>query len=496
MPNLAENKILATYNDREGALMSEALVSEHKISFGQKTAYGFGMLANQLFAAALGVFMVVLVVGLGMDPLLAGLLGALPRIFDALTDPVMGYISDHTYSKWGRRRPYIFIGSIITGLSFIFMWQIDPANSHTFTFWYFLLWSLTFYFGYTVFATPYIALGYEMSDDFNERTRLMATAQLIGQFAWVIAPWSWVIIYNPSLFENAPAGARYLAVWVGLGCMLIAMIPAFICKQKVIPIEEQKRINFQDLKGELVSFVNGIKTTFKCKPFLKLCAVTFLIFNGFQTIAGFGWYIIVFYLFKGDMGAAGTWPTWFGTVSALFTIFLVIPIVTLISEKIGKKGAFIVSTFISIVGYAMKWWCFDPSNPYLMFLPLPFLAFGIGGLFTLMMSMTADVCDLDELQNGERREGVFGAVYWWMVKLGQAIAILFSGIILKVVGFKQGQAEQLHSTIIGLRIADIVIPIIGALIAIAVIWSYSVSEKRANEIRDELEKRRGKAQLQ
>ena len=112
-----------------------------------------------------------------------------------------------------------------------------------------------------------------------------------------------------------------------------------------------------------------------------------------------------------------------------------------------------------------------------------------------MMSMTADVCDLDELKNGERREGVFGAVYWWMVKLGQALAIFFSGLVLKGVGFQQGQAEQLKSTIIGLRIADIVIPVVGALIAIAVIWSYSLSEKKANEIRNELEKRRGKSQL-
>lgn len=472
-----------------------SIAASHKIPFGQKTAYGFGMLANQLFAAALGVFMVVLVVGLGMDPLLAGILGAAPRIFDAITDPIMGYISDHTNSRWGRRRPYILIGAIITGLAFIFMWQVYAENSEMYNFVYFLVWSLVFYFGYTIFATPYVALGYEMSDDFNERTRLMAVAQLIGQFAWVIAPWSWVIIYNPNLFPNAPAGARYLSVWVGFGCMLIALIPAFVCKQKVIPKEEQKSINFKDLLGEMASFGRGIRITFKCKPFIKLCAVTFLIFNGFQTIAGFGWYIIVFYLFNGSVPAAGVWPAWFGTVSALCTIFLAIPVVTYMSERIGKRGAFIFSTLVSIFGYILKWWCFDPSNLYLMFLPLPFLAFGIGGLFTLMMSMTADVCDLDELESGERREGVFGAIYWWMVKLGQALAMFFSGLVLKLVGFKQGQEVQLESTIIGIRIADIIIPVAGALIAIAVIWNYKLNEQRANEIRAELEKRRGKSRL-
>ena len=70
----------------------------------------------------------------------------------------------------------------------------------------------------------------------------------------------------------------------------------------------------------------------------------------------------------------------------------------------------------------MFWWGFSPENPWMMFIPLPFFAFGIGGLFTIMMSMTADICDLDELETGERREGTFGAIYWWMVKFGAAVA--------------------------------------------------------------------------
>ena len=468
---------------------------EDSIPVIQKVAYGIGMLANQLFTAALSIFMVVLVNGLNMDPLYAGILGAAPRIFDAITDPLMGYISDHTHSKWGRRRPYIIIGAIITGLSFIFMWQIHAENSQMYNFIYFLCWSLVFYLGYTIFATPYIALGYEMSNDFNERTRLMGSAQFIGQFAWVLAPWFWVIIYNNKYFQSAPEGARYLAVWVGIGCMIIGLLPALICKERVISEDEQQKINFQDLMGEFRTFFHGIKTTFQCSPFLKLCGATFLIFNGFQTIAGLGWYIIVFYLFKGDYGTGGIpWPAWFGTISALCTMFLVIPVITFISKKIGKKGAFIISTLISVIGYILKWWCFNPSNPWLMFLPLPLLSFGIGGLFTLMMSMTADVCDLDELENNERREGMFGAVYWWMVKLGTAVAMFMFGFVLKYSGFQGDQAEQLTSTLNILRISDIVIPVVGALIAIIVIWSYDITEEKAHSIKLELEKRRSKTE--
>ena len=171
-----------------------ATAPEDRIPLGQKIAFGMGMLGNQMFPAALAIFMVVLVRGLGMDPVLWGILFFLPRLVDAITDPVMGFISDNTRSRWGRRRPYIFIGSIITGLSYIAMWQIYPENSELFNFTYFLLLSIVFYVGLTVFATPYIAMGYETSNDYHERTRLMAVAQWIGQWAWVIVPLSLIHI--------------------------------------------------------------------------------------------------------------------------------------------------------------------------------------------------------------------------------------------------------------------------------------------------------------
>ena len=174
------------------------------------------------------------------------------------------------------------------------------------------------------------------------------------------------------------------------------------------------------------------------------------------------------------------------------TAFLVIPVVTKLSEKVGKKNAFIIATLVSIIGYALKWWGFNPENPWLMFMPIPFLSFGIGGLFTLMMSMTADVCDLDELNNGERREGMFGAVYWWMVKLGTALALLTSGIVLSLVGFDQTIDQQSAEALTNLRIADIIIPIITALMAILIVWKYDITEKKAHEIREALVVRRGK----
>ncbi|MEQ9453460.1 MAG: MFS transporter [Phycisphaeraceae bacterium] len=476
---------------------SDSLARPSHVPLSQKIAFGVGMLGNQMFPAALGIFMVILVQSLGMDPLLWGILFFLPRLSDALTDPVMGYISDNTKSRWGRRRPYIFIGAILAGLSYMLMWQLYPENGEAYNFTYFLLLSIVFYLGLTIFATPYVAMGYEMSDDFHERTRLMAVAQWIGQWAWVIVPWFWVILYDPDIYPDAVTGARHLAIWVGVGCMIMAMIPAIFCKTQPVDPSTQEELSLRKAGDSLLSLFRGFGATFRCLPFVQICLATFLVFNAFNTVAGMSFFIIVHYMFGGDAGpaGAGTWPTWFGTVSALMTTFIAIPAVTYMSQKFGKKNAFLLSQSISIVGYISFWWCFNPENPWLLFLPLPLFAFGIGSLFTLMMSMTADVCDLDELNTGSRREGAFGAVYWWTVKFGFAIAGLGGGLIMKWVGFDQNAAVQTTEALNGLRLAYIVVPVTGTLLAIFIMLGYKLNEERSYEIREQIAAKKAASQV-
>jgi len=473
--------------------MRGVTAAEDRVPFGQKVAYGAGMLGNQMFPAALGVFMVVLVKGLGFPPLLWGVLFFVPRLLDAVTDPIMGFITDNTRSRWGRRRPYIFLGAIVAGLSYIVMWQLYEENSLAFNFTYFLALSLVFFLGLTIFATPYVAMGYEMSRDFHERTRLMAVAQWIGQWAWVIVPWFWPLIYDVDLFPSAAAGVRSLAIWVGLGCMGLALVPAiFVRSPSTKDADNLQELTRKNLKENLRLLFDGFRATFRCVPFRKLCAATFLVFGSFQTIAAFGFFIVVYYLFDGDAGAAGNWAGWFASAGALCTTFLVIPIITWISRRLGKKNTFLLAQSVSIVGYLLFWWAFRPGTPLLMLAPLPLFAFGIGGLFTLMTSMTADVCDLDELDTGLRREGTFGAIYWWMVKFGMAVAGLLSGLIMALTGFVADAPSQAEGVMTGMRLAYSLVPISGALLAIWVMRNYDVTEQKAHEIRAELERRRGK----
>lgn len=467
--------------------MNSEITSPTTLPMSQKIAFGIGMLANQMFPAALSIFIVILVQSLGMSPVMWGLIFFLPKLIDAVTDPLMGYISDRTQSRWGKRRPYIFIGAVIAGLSYIAMWQLSEDNSLLFNFWYFLLWNIIFFLGMTIFSVPYVAMGYEMSSDYHERTRLMAVAQWIGQWAWVIAPWFWIVLYDPNWFESATEGARTLSIWVGLICMGLAIVPAVLCRSDDNSHEEKEAIGslsdtFQDLwRGVLITLAN--------KPFQKVCIATFCIFNAFNTVAGFAFFIIVYYMNQGDPVQAGNWPALFGSVSAICTCFLVIPIINWMAQKFGKLKTFTITQTLSLAGYSMFWWSFSPENPYLMFVPIPLYVFGIGGLFTLMMSMTADICDMDELETGERREGLFGAIYWWMVKFGAAFAGLLSGLILASVGFDQSITIQSDSTLAGLRAAFILVPVTGTIIGILVMRSYELDESSVNEIRAQLDAR-------
>jgi len=463
----------------------------NRVSIGQKIAFGFGMLANQMFPAILGIFMVVLIEDLGFSGWMWSLIFLWPRIFDAFLDPIMGFISDNTKSKWGRRRQYVFIGGILMGLAYIYMWQLYKADGIEYNFWYFFLWSLVFYLGLTIFSVPYVAMGYEMSDDFHERTNIMAISQWIGQWAWVIAPLFWIIMYDQDWFPSADVAVRELAIWVAIPCTLFALIPALFIKSKSTLNEDYEPLNLPNVGNSLIKIFKSFIEAFKIKEFRKLCIATFLIFNAFNTVAALTFFIIVYKLFNGDAGSSGIWVSMFGCLGALGTTFIVIPAVAWMSKKFGKKKAFMFAQAISLVGYTMLYFLFIPGKPYLYIIALPFFSFGIGSLFTIMMSMTADVIDIDEINTGKRREGIFGAIYWWMVKVGFAIAGALSGAIITFVGFNPDLATlDQQGAVDGLHAFFCFFPMGGTILAMFIMRNYSINEEKAKETKAALAEKR------
>jgi len=466
---------------------------EDRIPIFQKTIYSIGAFANTAQAAFIGQMVIVLNLGLGVNPALVGLVGALPRIVDAISDPITGYISDNIRTRWGRRKPVIFFGAITGGICYALMFQLFKGHSEIFYFSYFLIFQTLYFIAFTCFSIPWIALGYEMTPDYHERTRLQAASNFVGQLPWLIAPWCWAIMHNQGWFPDIVHGGRVLAIIIGAVIIVCGILPAIFNK------EYFNKLPKPDIRGGwnvTKDFFSGAFVTLKCKPFVKLCLATLLIFGGFMCASAFTIYVVFFYVFKNapvlDQAYAqgGLLLGFYGTFCAICTMG-VIWLTTWLSRKLGKRNAFFVTIPISIVGYALKWIGYNPNHPYLLFIAAPFITFGLGSLFTLMSSMVADVCDLDELQTGTRREGMFSAVYWWMVKLGVALSSLISGLLINATGFRQeiGLA-QAPGTLLWMRIFDIGIPIITSSLAIFFIMAFDISEDKAYEIRAQAERRR------
>ncbi len=467
---------------------------QDRIPFSHKVAYGFGALANNMLAAASGGMMIVLNLGFGMNPALVSWLGSIPRLMDALTDPIMGYLSDNTKSRWGRRRPYIFGGVIAAGIIFVILWQLPAGKSESYYFMYFLVVSLVFYLGYTVFATPWVALGYELTPDYHERTRLMGVQNFMGQWAYIVAPW-FLVFMEIDAFGGIQTGAAVLAVVVAVGCVVVGVVPAIFLRERFADFSgsegEATQTGSKGLLGVIWGFVQGFRYTVTNRDFLLLGLATFLVFNGFQLIASFQTYVTIYYLYGGDRESAAILIGWFGSVASVST-FLVIILTTYLGSRIGKRRTFFICVGISAVGYGVKWFCYNPEQPYMLLLCAPPIAFGLGSLFTLMGSMIADVCDLDELKTGERREGMYGSIFWWVVKLGMAVAITASGYLLNATGFDVAlEGAQSEQTLWWLRIYDVVVPMASSILAIGFIALYSITEQRAYEVREALEERRG-----
>lgn len=482
----------------EHALAHYVTKPEDRIAFPRKVAYGMGAFVNNILAAAIGGMIIILNLGLGMNPALVGLVGALPRITDALTDPLMGFISDTTRSRWGRRRPYIFAGAILSGLIYALLWQLPEGRSETFYFWYFLIGSTIFYLAYTIFATPWVALGYELTPDYHERTRLMGVQNFIGQTAYLLSPWFLWVMTKKEWFPDPVDGAGALAIAIGVVAVGFGIIPALALRERFVQAAEvavaagtPKESMWRATLRNTGDFFRGFKTTLRSKPFLKLCLATFLVFNGFIMISSFQTYVIIYYVFGGDQERGATYAGYAGTIGAAST-FAVITFITWLSTHIGKRRAFFVSTGISIVGYGIKWFCYNPDIPWLALVPSPLTAFGLGGLFTLMGSMVADVVDVDELETHQRREGMFGSIFWWVVKLGMAAALAAGGYLLNATGFDVALGGgQTDTTLVLMRLCDVLIPMATSAIAIWAIATYPITEERAREVRTELEKRRG-----
>jgi GPH family glycoside/pentoside/hexuronide:cation symporter len=456
---------------------------EDRVSLRERAGYSAGGMSYTLMGNSIGnMANVVLNIGLGMNPFLVGLLLAIPRFIDALFDPLIGAWSDNTRSRWGRRKPFMVAGAIGAGVFFVVLWWLPTAWSEMGQFWYFLGLSVVFYIFMSLFAVPWGALGLSMTADYHERTRLMATNAFMCALAAILLSWLYALIKLP-VFPDSITGARWVAVGVSMVTVVLGFVAIGLCREKVTSAQAARAAE---------PVLPQIKSVVTNRAFLILGSVVFFMCVGIFSIGSLPVYLAIYYIYGGDEQSASVLAGWNGTVWQVSSL-LFVPVISLVATRIGKRHTLVLALFFALIGNLIKWFCYSPGHPLLFLIPPVFVALGFSALWTLTASMLADVCDLHELQTGNRNEGALNAMYAWVMKVGSTVAFALSGVLLNLTGFDQVLGgNQSAATILSMRLLDIGVPVIAVMAAIVLAWMYPISEGRAYQIRAELERRRGK----
>lgn len=422
----------------------EKTTNNERLPFSVLAAYGTGgIIPIALFNIA-GILVGLMGnISLGLSAFWLGLILIVPRLWDAFSDPIIGHISDNTRTRWGRRRPYLLLGGILTAFFFVIMWWIPkgelvqawfPSESgfQAFQLVYILIALLLFFTAVNIFEISHGALGIELTTDYHARTRLFSAKSFFGNIFAMSTPWLFKLA-NLDVFKgtggNEADGMRYVSI----------MIAAIIVPLSLWWFFKLREPGFaKAAKHEKTDFWKDIKVVGTNKNFILLTLSIFTLAMGFNFVQLLGSYIPIFYVFGGDKATGATLLGINGTIWAITGVLAVFPL-NWISPKLGKRNTLIIAIVLMALAQFSKIVCYNPNHPYLIIIPTVLLSAGMLFFFTLGSSMVGDICDENELKVGYRSEGSFYSIFWWFIKLGTALASFVSGALIVLTMFDEAQ---------------------------------------------------------
>jgi len=456
-----------------------------RLSVSRKLIFGMGgaadcLMSNMIIQLWAGIY----VIALGISPLLIGLAMGIPRVLDAATDPLIGNISDNTRTRWGRRRPYILLGGGITAVLFFLLWMAPKEWGEYGIFAYVFVCLFLYFLSYALFSVPYSALSFELSTDYNERTEIQGYRTIMALVACLIMPWAYKLCFffgdkNLKGSDVELSGLTWVALLYG-GLMLItAAMPAIFTKE-----------NLEVQKQEKISFIKSVKMTIRNKPLRYLMGIIFMAIAANLAIYTLLPFINIYFIYNGDKSKGAMMYGLFTAVSAGVGAVST-PAMIWCAKHLGKKITLLIGQIIIVSGFAMSWFLFNPSYPYLQLVLAVMLAPTFASIWTLLSSMLADVTDIDEVDTGLRREGMYGAVYSWTYKASIALATIAAGFVISITGIKpELEANQTHEAIVTLRVLFALVPALCIVVAFLITSRCPLTKQRAYEVRAILEKRK------
>lgn len=436
--------------------------SDSKLRLGVKLGYGAGGFGVQCLNGAVVSFLLYYYTDIiVLAPLLVGIALALPRFWDAISDPLVGLISDRTQTRFGRRRPFILWGAPFLTLSFILLWYPFAVNGSAVVFTYLLLANLLFTTAITIVGVPYASLGGELSPHYHERTTVFAYSLAFGLIGGLVGA-GMKFLADAMPFESKQIGYVATAACLAMPSMLLFFWTYLSTRETTRPEEVPK--------GK--SFVRSLVSCFKNRSFRNL-SITLLVANsGISLGIQFLPFMLKYWVGREEL----IFPAYAAYTCAVYVGF---PVWKKIGERFDKKhvltGAFVCAGLF----YGLSFLMLRPGGTILLFIWAVLLGFcGAGGLL-FPLSMIADIADEAELQTGDRSEGVFYGINSFINKLSLAIGSVVAALALSLAGFRGGEA-QTESAIVMFRITY-VFPVITYFISAFIIYrGYTLTEEEAH----------------
>jgi GPH family glycoside/pentoside/hexuronide:cation symporter len=435
-----------------------------RVSLGIKLAYGIGDIGSNIFIVASGFFLLFFLTNVvGIEPAVAGIVLLLPKLWDVVSDPIMGAISDVTRSRWGRRRPYLLYGAVPFGLSFFLMFLAPGYESSAANALYVGLMFALACTAFTIVNVPYSSMVAEMSDDYNERMSI-TSFRMIGSSVGVLLAGG-MAMPLVKMGGDGAAGFSFMGIVFGAAIAVTCLIcfwgtggAKFLTPKEVLPpVREQ------------------VKIALKNFPFLMLAASYMLQSVGIGVLMAGMIYYIKHVMNMPETAMGIIFPILFGTA------IIFIPVWVKVGVKLGKIRAYRIG--LSIIAVMLLSTFFTgPSQALLFYVQVFFLGIGFSSFQLFPFSMLPDTIEYDEMKSGLRREGIFSGVWASGQKMAYSVGPGIVGFALSLSGFVRGDAQP-ESVETGIRIVFCVVPAVMLLLSLIPFSRYDLTRERFEEIK-------------
>jgi GPH family glycoside/pentoside/hexuronide:cation symporter len=470
--------------------------------------YSLGECANSLVMNGIfGFAMLCYTKALGLDPGLAGIAMSVSVFWEALSEPVMGHISDNTRSRWGRRHLYMFAGGLLMALCSYLIWAVPDSFRHSQAaiFWYLVCINLLLRTRITMFFIPYMALGFEICTDYQGRSKIQGIRSVFNMAANFLGPaMAWSLFFQNKNGVQATTVADNYVRMGGTFAVATAALVLIVVAATFRWREDTRNTPRNPGQGGFKHFVTDMKQILTDANPRWVFVFIFIVCVGMVLVSSLQMFVyddfMRFSLQK--IGAVSHSSIAHGSTMIGFALGSALSVA--MARVFDKKGTVILGGLIGAGSNIMLALLFltgfvKPQADWLLggiSIPISLILFvifhagywlGCGIMLPISTAMMADISEIHQLQTGENKDGGYSSVFSLAMRMAISFSLIASGYCLKWVGYKvpQGAGEVIQDPAAIWRVGMVTFVIGGAvgLAALMAIWRYPITRHRLEEIR-------------